>query len=230
MSIKFICPQCRKVLTVKDQQSGVKAKCPCGAILLIPLKTSITNENFVAVEGRKNFILESFIAVLIGSSAIIFIISFIGGAILSKTDPAMITSRIKQIEKDTYQIKSETEQLKTQIMQFCSEMPQTDTTPKQKKYGIDFSHIYFQSDGSFKQIKEIAAQLRYRMESDRSWTTDDLLNQFSYESGFAVSKLKVAMDSILFEGKIKGQNWNDYEALLLAGLFLENESHATPKY
>jgi len=118
MSIKFICPKCQKAFTVRDEQAGKKAKCPCGTILSVPLKTSITDENFVTVEGSKNSFSESFLMVLIGSCAIIWFISFVCGAVLTKPDLGMITSQIKQIEEDTYQTKSEIEQLKKQIVEF----------------------------------------------------------------------------------------------------------------
>ncbi len=36
MAIKFRCPQCNKSFTVKDENAGKKAKCPCGAKLVVP--------------------------------------------------------------------------------------------------------------------------------------------------------------------------------------------------
>jgi hypothetical protein len=207
----------------------VRAKCPCGTILSVPIKRHSTNENFVAVEGRKYSISESFLIALIVSGSIIWCISFICGAVFTMPDHDMIASQIKQIESDTYQATSEIEHFKKLIIEF-EKTTQVDTKQKRKIYGIDFSKLYFQLDGTFKQIKEMAAQLKYRMEVDRSWTTDDLLDQFSYESGFSVSKLKEVMVSTIIDGKNINQNWNEFEALLLAGLFLENERHAATKY
>ncbi|MCP4612469.1 MAG: hypothetical protein GY845_27540 [Planctomycetes bacterium] len=36
MAIKFCCPKCDKVFSVKKEHAGRKAKCPCGAIIVVP--------------------------------------------------------------------------------------------------------------------------------------------------------------------------------------------------
>jgi hypothetical protein len=40
MSIKFLCPSCKKVVSVKDEYAGKKGKCPhCGNVLTVPAPT-----------------------------------------------------------------------------------------------------------------------------------------------------------------------------------------------
>lgn len=38
MAIKFQCPQCHRGFTVKDEHGGRKAKCPCGAKIIVPIE------------------------------------------------------------------------------------------------------------------------------------------------------------------------------------------------
>ena len=40
MTIKFSCPECGKSFSVNDESSGKKAKCPCGARIVVPDATS----------------------------------------------------------------------------------------------------------------------------------------------------------------------------------------------
>ena len=40
MTIKFSCPECGKSFSVSDESSGRKAKCPCGAKIVVPDATS----------------------------------------------------------------------------------------------------------------------------------------------------------------------------------------------
>lgn len=68
------------------------------------------------------------------------------------------------------------------------------------------------------------------MEEDKNWTADELLDQFSYESGIERAKLHKGMNEVISDDKARGNNWNIYEALILAGLFWENESHVNPNF
>lgn len=43
MAIKFHCPECKKAFSVKDGYAGKKAKCKCGAKIVVPLVKSSSN-------------------------------------------------------------------------------------------------------------------------------------------------------------------------------------------
>lgn len=230
VTIRFRCNQCNKAFKVRDEDAGKKGKCLCGAILPIPLKKPILDKTVINIESQPNSISESVLAISIGSIALIWAFSFVGGLILTKPDKDLIAAQVEKIEQDISRAKNETEELKKQILSYRSNIPQVDTKQKRKVYGIDFSNFYRQSDGSLEQIRKIAAQLRSQMEADKSWTTNELLDQFSFESGFTRADLQKVTDKMIIDGKTHGENWDKYEALVLAGLFLENESHFAPKY
>lgn len=230
MTIRFRCNQCNKAFKVRDEDAGKKGKCLCGAILPIPLKKPILDKTVINIESQPNSISESFLAISIGSIALIWAFSFVGGLIITKPDKDLIAAQVERIEQDIYRAKNETEKLKEEISDYRSNIPQVDAKQNRKMYGIDFSNLYRQSDGSLEQIRKIAAQFRSQMEADKSWTTNELLDQFSFESGFTRADLQRVRDKMIVDGKTHGANWDKYEALVLAGLFLENESHLTPKY
>lgn len=181
-------------------------------------------------EEQKNSIPGSFIAVSIVSIVLILALSLACGAILTMPDKDRIVTQVGQIERDICKAEKECELLKEQIENYRSNTPKVTATQKRKRYGIDFSKLYYQEDGSLKQTRKMAAQLQHQMETDKSWTTDELLDQFSFESGFTKAKLQKAMDLLIADGKIYGDNCGNYEALVLAGLFLENEKHPVPKF
>ena len=100
MTIRFKCNQCNKVFGVRDEDAGKKGKCSCGAILDIPSKKPISDKTVVSIESQTNTISESFLAVLIGSSALILVFSFYCGAMLTKPDKDRIAEQVEKIEQD----------------------------------------------------------------------------------------------------------------------------------
>ena len=53
MTIKFRCPQCDKAFSVRDDYAGKKAKCPCGAKIVVPGQKALSSTRESSIVPRK---------------------------------------------------------------------------------------------------------------------------------------------------------------------------------